>query len=82
MDPETVAVSVPPISREERERTARHVKDLGEQARVAVRQIRQEARKAIDASGRGSQRAVQESTDAAIAQIDELVQSKIKEIMA
>jgi ribosome recycling factor len=79
-DPATVCVSVPPISGEQRLELARHVKALGEQAKVAVRSIRQSARKQIAAAGRGSQRAVQEATDAAVAEIDRLVQSKVAEI--
>ena len=43
---------------------ARHVKKLGEEAKVAIRGVRQDARKQIAAWGRGSLRAVQEATDA------------------
>jgi hypothetical protein len=46
-------------------RIARHVKTLGEDAAVAIRAIRQEARQRIQVSGRGSQRSVQEATDVA-----------------
>ena len=73
LNPSTVSVSVPPISEEERAEIARHVKKLDEDATVAIRAIRQEARKQIEVSGRGSQRRVQESTDAAVAEIDGLV---------
>ena len=37
LNPRTVAVSVPPISGEQRAEIARHVKRLGEEAKVAVR---------------------------------------------
>ena len=80
LNPSTVSVSVPPISQEERAEIARHVKKLGEDAKVAVRSIRQEARKQIEASGRGSQRSVQEATDEAVAEIDRLVREKVKEV--
>ena len=56
LNPTTVSVSVPPISGEQRDEIARHVKKLGEDAKIAVRAIRQEARKQIEVSGRGSQR--------------------------
>ena len=56
LNPSTVSVSVPPLSGEQRGEIARHVKRLGEDAKVAIRAIRQEARKRIEVSGRGSQR--------------------------
>jgi ribosome recycling factor len=58
----------------------RHVKKLGDEAKVAVRAVRQDARKQIAARGRGSQRAVQEATDAAVAEIDRLVAAKHAEL--
>ncbi len=82
MDPKTVCVSVPPVSGEQRDEIARHVKKLGEEAKVAVRAVRQDARKQIAARGRGSERAVQEATDAAIAEIDRMVKGLIGRIQA
>jgi ribosome recycling factor len=79
-DPRTVVVGVPPVSGEQRAELARHVKKLGEDARVAVRMIRQDARKAIAARGRGSERAVQEATDAAVERIERLVKAKLGEL--
>jgi ribosome recycling factor len=80
LNPTTVSVNRPPISVEERQKTSRHVKKLGEEAKIAIRALRQQARKQIEASGRGSQRAVQESNDAAIAGIERLVQTKLAEL--
>ncbi len=80
LDPRTVAVAVPPISGEQRQEIGRRVKALGEEAKVAVRMIRQDARKVIAARGRGSERAVQEATDAAVAEIDRLVKAKLGEL--
>jgi ribosome recycling factor len=51
-----VSLNVPPLSGEQRSQIVRHVKRLGEDAEVAVRAIRQEARQRIEVSGRGSQR--------------------------
>ncbi len=82
LNPTTVAVGVPPISGEQKEELARHVKKLGEEAKVAVRMVRQDARKQIAARGRGSERAVQEATDAAVAEIDRLVKAKTAELGA
>jgi len=80
LNPTTVSVSVPPISGEQRGEIARHVKNLGENAKIAIRAIRQEARKQIEVLGRGSQRRVQQATDAAVAEIERLVKEKITEV--
>jgi ribosome recycling factor len=80
LDPTTVCVGIPPMSVQQRQETVRHVKKLGEEAKIAIRTIRQQARKQIEASGRGSQRAVQEATDASIRDIEELVKAKVAEL--
>jgi ribosome recycling factor len=80
LNPTTVSVSVPTLSVEQREETIRHVKTLGEDAKIAIRTIRQQTRKQIEASGRGSLRKVQEATDAAVNEIDKLVNAKGAEL--
>jgi ribosome recycling factor len=80
LNPTTLSVSVLPISMEQRGEIARHVKKLGEETKIAIRAIRQEARKQIEVSVRGSQRRVQEATDAAVTEIDRLVKGKIEEV--
>lgn len=83
MDRTTVAVSVPSLSGEQREQVIRQVKALGEEARVGVRQVRQESRKEIAAGGRHvPERAIQEATDAATKEIDRLLKAKIAELSA
>lgn len=80
LNPRTVCVGIPPISGEQKAELAKHVKKLGEEAKIAIRSIRQEARKEIAARGRGSERVVQEATDAAVVEIDRLVVAKMDEI--
>ncbi len=80
LNPRTVCVGVPPISGEQRAEIAKHVRRLGEEAKVAIRAIRQEARKQIAARGRGSERAVQEATDAAVVEVERLVKAKADEV--
>jgi ribosome recycling factor len=80
VNPTTVSVSVPPMSGEQRQEIARHVKKLGEEAKVAIRAIRQQTRKQIEASGRGSLKRAQEATDAAIEEIERLVKAKLQEL--
>jgi len=80
MDPTRIAVSVPSMSAEQREEIGRLVRNLAEEARVAVRQVRQDIRKQLAAAGRRSDRVVQELTDAAIADIDRLAKAKLEEL--
>jgi ribosome recycling factor len=55
---------------------------LGEEAKVTVRGLRRAARKQIAARGRCSARAVREVTDAAIAEIERLVEAKVADLGA
>ncbi len=80
VNPTTVSVSVPPMSLEQRQEIARHVKKLGEEAKVAVRAIRQQTRKQIESTGRGSLKRVQEATDGAVAEIERLIKAKLDEL--
>jgi ribosome recycling factor len=68
------------MSVEQRDDIVRHVKKLGEEAKVAVRGIRQQVRKQIEVSGRGSLRAVQEATDTTIEEIEKLIKAKVDEL--
>ena len=77
-----MCVSIPTLSVSQREETVRHVKKLGEESKIAIRNIRQQARKQIEISGRGSQRVVQEATDAAIDEIERQIRAKIAELVA
>src|SRR5262249_32091133 len=80
LNPGIVAVSTPPISVEQRGEIARHVNELGEDAKIAIRAIRQQARKRIETSGRGSRNAVQAATDDAVKEIERLVNAKLNEL--
>jgi len=80
LNPTTVAVSIPTISLEQRAEIARHVKKLGEDAKIAVRTIRQQARNQIETTGRGSRNTVQDATDDAVEEIESLVKAKLSEL--
>jgi ribosome recycling factor len=82
LDPARVCVSIPPISGEQRAEIGRHVKKLGEEARVAVRSIRQDIRKQMAALGKRPDRTIQEITVGAVAEIDRLVGTKLAELGA
>ena len=81
LDPARICVSIPPISGEQRAEIGRHVRKLGEEARVAVRSIRQDIRKQMAAAGRRPDRVIQEITDGAIAEIDRLLDAKLADLM-
>lgn len=80
LDPQTVCVSQPPVSVEQRRDVVKHVKKLGEEAKVSIRSIRQDVRKDLTARGKGKPKFVQEATDAAIAEVERLVNEKVAEL--
>ena len=81
-DGKMIRLIVPPMSGEQRQKMVTRIKKSSEEAKVAIRSIRQDARKEIAARGRGSERAVQEATDAAVVEVERLVKAKIQELGA
>lgn len=80
LDPARVCVTIPPLSGEQRDEVVSHVRGLGEKARVAVRSVRQDIRKQLAASGKRSDRVIQELTDASMSEIDRLIGAKVAEL--
>jgi ribosome recycling factor len=91
-DGKMIRLPVPPLSTERRNQLAQRVKQMAEQQKVAIRNARRDANKALEAEkkdktlteddvshGEGE---VQKATDKYIKQIDQLVDEKSKEIMA
>jgi ribosome recycling factor len=78
---QAVAVSVPPICGEERERVKARVKTLGEDTKVAIRNIRKAHRKAdkslTEDEKRKFEKEIQEVTDSHITLVDEIVGDKL-----
>jgi ribosome recycling factor len=90
-DGKTVRIPIPPLTEERRKELAKVVRKMGEDARVAVRNVRREAieklkdrekKKEIseDVVKRGHER-VQKETDAHVKKIDEILKSKEQEIL-
>jgi ribosome recycling factor len=90
-DGKTVRIPIPPLTEERRRELAKVVRKMGEDARVAVRNVRREAieklkdrekKKEIseDVVKRGQER-IQKETDAHVKKIDEILKSKEQEIM-
>lgn len=70
----SIVVSIPQPCGEEKEKVVKHVRKLGEEAKVAIRNIRKKAKKEHDEDE------VQKVTDSSINEIEEWVESKVQEI--
>lgn len=68
---DTISISVPPMSGEEKERTIKRLNKLGEEAKISVRNIRRAYRT------KENDKEVQEITDKAISIISDLINRKI-----
>ena len=90
-DGKTVRIPIPPLTEERRRELAKVVRKMGEDARVAVRNVRREAieklkdrekKKEIseDLVKRGQER-IQKETDAHVKKVDEILKSKEQEIL-
>jgi len=90
-DGSTIRVPVPVLTEERRRDLVKHVKHLGEEARIAVRNVRRDANEKLkkleknkdisqDEEKRGHE-AIQQETDQHIKAIDEMVQQKEKELL-
>jgi ribosome recycling factor len=80
LSPTTVSVSEPPISGEQRREIARHIEQLGEQAKIAIRTLHHQQQKGLESSDPSSLRSLKDKTDAATAEIKWLVKQKIDEV--
>ena len=91
-DGKFIRLAVPALSEERRRQLASRVRDLGEETKVAVRNVRRDANKEIDREQKdkkiGEDEAhsgkdeVQKATKEAESQIDEIVEKKTEEITA
>ena len=89
---EVIRVPMPALTEERRRELAKHVKHEGEEAKVAVRNIRRDAIKHLkdlldegevgEDAEKKAQDEVQKMTDKATADIDKMVAEKEKELMA
>ena len=90
-DGQLVRIALPPLTEERREELSKLVQKMAEEGRVAIRNVRRDANKAIDAmekkeslsedevhSGKDD---IQDLTDNYIEKIDEAVKTKVDEMM-
>jgi ribosome recycling factor len=90
-DGKMIRLPVPPLSTERRNQLAAQVKQLAEQQKVAVRNARRDANKALAAAEKAKalteddvesgEKQVQELTDSYCKQVDKLLEEKNKDIM-
>lgn len=90
-DSETIKLFFPPMTQEQRKEVAKEAKAMGEKAKVAIRNVRQDSNNAIkklekdkeiteDISKKG-QDEIQKYTDEFVKKIDEMVKVKEEEVM-
>ena len=72
-----VMVSSPPPSGEDRERVHKRIRELGEEAKIAIRQVRQKHKKKLEKDDLPD---LQKATDEAISLVEQIVQDKIDAI--
>ena len=90
-DGKSVIINFPELTEERRKELAKDIKKKGEEAKVAVRNVRRDANDAAKKQNKagelsddelsGEEEAIQKATDKFIANIDKLVTSKTNEIM-
>ncbi|HHW14352.1 MAG TPA: ribosome recycling factor [Firmicutes bacterium] len=90
-DGTVIRLAIPPLTEERRRELVKTIRKQAEEARVAVRNVRREGNEALKAAekkgeiteddSRRGQEEMQKLTDKYIAEIDELVAAKEKEIM-
>jgi ribosome recycling factor len=90
-DGELIRLPIPPLTEERRKEIAKQVRTKGEDHRVAVRNERRDAnerlkgllkdKKISEDESKRTETRIQKETDGGIAQVDQIVQKKEKEVM-
>lgn len=90
-DGKLLRIAIPPLSGERRAQLAEHVKKLGENAKVSIRNVRRDAKKSID--DRAKEKKISEDQKFRLTEqldkitkdhekrVDELVEKKTREVM-
>ena len=90
-DKTVIRLAVPPLSEERRKQLVGHVRERGEQSKVAIRNVRRDANKGVDAIKKAgdapeddcakSKEEIQELTKENEAEVEKYLKSKIDELM-
>ncbi len=88
----SIRINLPPLTEERRKELSKHVHHEGENAKVAVRNIRRDAihqvkellkeKKIAEDEARRAEDDIQKLTDRAVQQVDEVVKEKEQELLA
>lgn len=91
VDGKLIRLNVPALTEERRKDIAKTVKKIGEDAKVAVRNVRREANEAVKAGEKDKamseddskrlQEQVQKLTDQFVGEIDKIIEAKTKDVM-
>jgi ribosome recycling factor len=91
VDGKLVRLSIPPLTEERRKEIAKTVKKIGEESKVAVRNIRRDSNEAIKTQEKSKtltedqskklQEQIQKVTDTFVGEIDKIIEAKTKDIM-
>ena len=90
-DGKLIRLAIPPLSEERRRQFAGHVRQMGEQAKVAIRNVRREANREIDKlksdsvisedAAYNAKDEIQDLTKESETKVDDLIRRKSEEIM-
>lgn len=90
-DGKVIRIPVPPLSEETRKKLAHRIKELSEETKVAIRNVRRDANKHIDKTEKDSviseddadtaKKQIQKLTDKCEEEVNELLSQKTEEIM-
>ncbi|RDJ35422.1 MAG: ribosome-recycling factor [Crenarchaeota archaeon] len=76
-----VVVNVPPPSGDQKKEIISHLRKLGEDAKIAIRNIRKKHRQKLDKNAlKTEDKKIQEVTDSYIAEVDEIINGKISSL--
>lgn len=88
-DGKIIRINLPPITEERRKEVVKQIKKEGEDAKVAVRNVRRDAMEVLkknkemsEDEQRQRQDEIQKATDQVVAEVDKLIDGKSKEIMS
>ncbi len=90
-DGKLIRLAIPPLTEERRKELVKQVKKIGEDTKIALRNVRREGNESLKAQEkakqvsedecRRAQEQVQKITDRFIAQVDEILRAKEREVM-
>jgi ribosome recycling factor len=90
-DGQVIRLSIPPLTEERRKGLVKQVKKIGEETKVAIRNVRREGNEALKSQekakeisedeNRRGQEQIQKITDRFVAKVDETLQAKEREVM-